>query len=322
MRIREYLNHAVDVIILKEYDYLIVGSGLYGSVCAYELSKKGYDVLVLERRNHVGGNVYTKKVKGIPVHMYGAHVFHTDNKEIWDYVNSITEFVPFTAQLIALSKGKQYNLPFNMNTFYQLWGTETPDSVKRIMNEQKLNISNPKNLEEQVLSTVGIDIYETLIKEYTEKQWGKECKELPKEIIQRIPIRYTYDNNYFNDKYQGIPEEGYSPMIDIMLNDVDIKIKTDYLKNKKYWNSISSKIIYTGCIDEFYNYKFGHLEYRSLMFKHEIMKKDNYQGLALKNFIDKSIPYTRQIEHKHFHRTESEYTVITKEYPTEPNYKF
>ena len=298
------------------YDYLIVGAGLFGSVFAHEATKKGKKCLVIDKRNHVGGNVYCENIDGINVHKYGAHIFHTNDKSIWDYVNQFAEFNNYVNSPVSISKGKLYNLPFNMNTFYQLWGTKTPDEAKNIIEKQieEFGVKNPKNLEEQALSLIGKDVYETLIKEYTEKQWGTKATELPPFIIKRLPVRYTFDNNYFNDKYQGIPIGGYNKIIDGLLEGIDIKTNIDFFKNKEALLSLSKKIIYTGKIDEFYDYKYGNLEYRSLRFENTTLNTANYQGNAVVNYNDADVPYTRIIEHKHFEFGKQKNTVITKEY--------
>lgn len=300
-------------------DYLIVGSGLFGSVMAHELNKAGKKVKVIEKRDHIGGNVYCENVDDIAVHKYGAHIFHTNDKEVWDYVNGFVEFNRYTNSPIALSKGKIYNLPFNMNTFNQLWGVATPLDAKNKILEQSLELNNktPDNLEEQAISLVGRDIFETLIKEYTEKQWGRECCDLPAFIIKRLPVRFTFDNNYFNDKYQGIPIGGYNGLITSLLSNIEVEINVDYFDNKEYWDSLTKKVIYTGPIDKFFDYKFGALDYRSLQFEHETLNVDNFQGNAVVNYIDKKYPFTRIIEHKHFDFGKQDKTVITREYPKE-----
>ena len=304
---------------MKKYDYLIVGAGLYGAIFAYEATKRGKNCLIIDKRNHIGGNIFTEKVNGINVHKYGAHIFHTSNKEVWDYMNSFVEFNRYTNSPIANYKGEIYNLPFNMNTFYQLWKTRTPHEAKKKIQEQvdELNILEPKNLEEQALSLVGQDIYFKLIKGYTEKQWGRKATELPSFIIKRLPVRFTYDNNYFNDRYQGIPIGGYTKIIEKMIATVEIKLNTDFFEDKNNWLNIADKIVYTGMIDQFFDYKFGTLEYRSLRFESEILDIENYQGNAVVNYTESSIPYTRIIEHKHFEFGEHPNTIITKEYPTE-----
>mgnify|MGYP003411913328 FL=1 len=302
---------------MKKYDYLIVGSGLFGSVFAYEVTKRGKKCLVIDKRNHLGGNVFCENIEGINVHKYGAHIFHTNDKAIWDYVNQFVEFNNYINSPLSFSKGQLYNLPFNMNTFYQLWNLSSPEDVKRKIEEQikKYGNVNPKNLEEQALSLVGKDIYETLIKEYTEKQWGRKASELPAFIIKRLPVRFTFDNNYFNDKYQGIPIGGYNKIIEGLLKNIDIQVDTDFFKNKNYFESLAEKIVFTGKIDAFFDYRFGKLEYRSLKFETETLNSENFQGNAVVNYNDAAIPYTRIIEHKHFEFGKQPKTVITKEYP-------
>ncbi|MDM5314905.1 UDP-galactopyranose mutase [Fictibacillus sp. b24] len=301
------------------YDYLIVGAGLFGATFAYEANKRGKKCLVIDRRNHIGGNIYCEDIEGINVHKYGAHIFHTNNKEIWDYVNQFTEFNGYINSPIANYQGQIYNLPFNMNTFNKLWGVITPQQAKEKIEEQKLNagITQPKNLEEQAISLVGTDIYEKLIKGYTEKQWGRPANELPDFIIKRLPVRFTYDNNYFNDKFQGIPVGGYTRIIEKMLEGSEVKLGVDYFKEREELSKTSRKIVFTGMIDEFYNYEFGVLEYRSLRFETELIDNENFQGNAVVNYTDPETPYTRIIEHKHFEFGNQEKTVITKEHPTE-----
>lgn len=303
----------------QKYDYLIVGTGLFGSVCAHELNKEGKKVLMLEKRNHTGGNVYTEKHNGINVHKYGAHIFHTNDKDIWDYVNSFVSFNRYTNSPLANYKGKLLNLPFNMNTFYQLWGTVTPKEAKDKIEEQKKEVEGkePKNLEEQAISLVGRDIYEKLIKGYTEKQWGRDCKELPAFIIKRLPVRFTYDNNYFTDLYQGVPIGGYSAMVEKMLEGIEVRLGVDYLKNKELYDSLAVNVIYTGPIDEYFDNKLGKLEYRSLEFKTREIDTENFQGNAVVNYTEKEVPYTRVIEHKHFESADTPHTVVTEEYPKE-----
>ena len=303
---------------MKQYDYLIVGCGLFGSVVAEQMTKKGKSCLVIDKRGHIGGNVYTNTVNGITVHQYGAHIFHTNDKRVWKYINSFAEFNRYTNSPIANYKGTLYNLPFNMNTFYQMWGAVTPDDVHKIIELQKkmANIEKPSNLEEQAISLVGRDIYETLIKGYTEKQWGRKATELPPSIIKRIPVRFVFDNNYFNDNYQGIPIGGYTPIIERMLVDCDVMLNTDYLKKKDYFDNMAARIIYTGEIDRYFNYCYGRLEYRSLRFDTTLLNGvENYQGNAVVNYTDAEVPYTRIIEHKHFEFGNQRDTVITKEYP-------
>lgn len=304
---------------MNNYDYLIVGAGLFGAVFACEATKAGKKCLVLDKRNHVGGNVYCENIEGINVHKYGAHIFHTNDKGLWDYVNQFVEFNHYVNSPLAHSKGKLFNLPFNMNTFYQLWGTKTPEEAKNKINEQiaLYGVEKPKNLEEQALSLVGKDIYENFIKEYTEKQWGRKATELPAFIIKRLPIRFTFDNNYFNDKYQGIPIGGYNKLIDGLLKDIEVRVNTDYFSDKKNFDKMSKKVVFTGKIDEYFNYKLGILEYRSLHFESEILEIDNFQGNAVVNYNDASYDFTRIIEHKHFEFGKQSKTVITKEYPQE-----
>lgn len=312
----------------KVYDYLVVGSGLYGATFAHFAKKQGKSCLVIDKRPHLGGNVYCENIEGINVHKYGAHIFHTNNKEVWDFVNSIVEFNRYTNCPIANYQGKLYNLPFNMNTFYQMWGVTTPAEAQAKIEEQKaevvtmLNGRETKNLEEQALTLVGKDIYEKLIKGYTEKQWGRKCTELPAFIIKRLPIRLVFDNNYFNDKYQGIPIGGYNKLIEGLLEGVETKIGTNFFENRVYWESIAEKIVFTGKIDEFYNYQFGKLKYRTVRFEEEIHDTPNYQGNAVINYTERNIPYTRIIEHKHFEMFGAEIektlkTVISKEYSME-----
>ena len=304
---------------MKKYDYLIVGAGLYGSIFAYEMNKKGKKCLVIDKRNHIGGNIYCENIEGINVHKYGAHIFHTSNKEVWEYINQFCEFNNYINSPIANYKGEIYNLPFNMNTFNKLWGVVTPKEAKEKIEEQKkeFSITEPKNLEEQAISLIGKDIYEKLIKGYTEKQWGRKATELPAFIIKRLPVRFTYDNNYFNDRYQGIPIGGYTKIIEKMLDGIEVKLNTNFFDNREYFENIAEKIVFTGMIDEFYNYKFGKLEYRSLRFETETLDEENYQGNAVVNYTEKEIPYTRIIEHKHFEFGKQKKTVITKEYPSE-----
>lgn len=299
------------------YDYLIVGAGLFGSVFAYEATKKGKTCLVVDKRKHIGGNVYTENIKGINVHKYGAHIFHTSNKMIWDYIQQFATFNRYTNSPIAIYKDEVYNLPFNMNTFSKLWGIKTPQEAKEIIENQrkKSGIINPSNLEEQAISLVGKDIYEKLIKGYTQKQWGKSCDKLPSFIINRLPVRFTYDNNYFNDLYQGIPVGGYTQIFEKMLASSEVRLNCDYLKHRDELNAFAKKIIYTGMIDEYFDYCYGELEYRSLRFDTEILNMDNFQGNAVVNYTDADVPYTRIIEHKHFEYGTQDSTIITKEYP-------
>ncbi|HOV25842.1 MAG TPA: UDP-galactopyranose mutase [Pseudobacteroides sp.] len=300
-----------------KYDYLVVGSGLYGSIFAHEANKRGKKCLVVEKRDHVGGNIYTKNIEGINVHCYGAHIFHTSNKRVWDYMNSFAEFNRYTNSPIAVFKDEIYNLPFNMNTFNKMWGVKTPAEAKQKINEQvnEANIKEPKNLEEQAISLVGKDIYEKLVKGYTEKQWGMKATELPPFIIKRLPVRFVYDNNYFDDKYQGIPIGGYTRIIEKLLEGIEVKLNTDFFTYRKELKNIAHKVLFTGMIDEFYNYRFGELEYRSLKFEHELLNEENYQGNAVINYTEYDVPYTRIIEHKHFEYGTQSKTIITKEYP-------
>ena len=300
-----------------KYDYLIVGAGLFGAVFAHEMTKVGKKCLIIEKRNHIGGNVYTEFIENINVHKYGAHIFHTNNKEIWDYINQFANFNRYTNSPIANYKGELYNLPFNMNTFYQMWGVKTPEEAKAKINQQKeeYKIENPKNLEEQAISLIGKDIYEKLVKGYTEKQWGRKCNELPAFIIKRLPVRYTFDNNYFNDLYQGIPIGGYTKIIEKMLENIEVKLNTDFFTDKEKWMNLADKIIFTGMIDQYYDYCYGELEYRGLNFEFETLNQENYQGNAVVNYTDAETPFTRIIEHKHFEASDSQKTIITKEYP-------
>ena len=300
-----------------EYDYLIVGAGLFGAIFAHEMNKNGNKCLVIEKRSHIGGNVYTQLVENINVHKYGAHIFHTNNKEVWEYINQFAEFNRYTNSPVANYKGELYNLPFNMNTFYQMWGVKTPEEAKAKIEEQKAEskIENPQNLEEQAISLIGKDIYEKLVKGYTEKQWGKKCDELPSFIIKRLPVRFTFDNNYFNDLYQGIPIGGYTKIIEKMLCGVEVKLNTDFFDDKEKWLNCADKIIFTGMIDQYYDYCYGELEYRGLNFEFETLDVENYQGNAVINYTDAETPYTRIIEHKHFENSNSPKTIITKEYP-------
>ncbi len=303
----------------KEYDYLIVGSGLYGAIFAHEATKRGKKCLVIDKREHIAGNIYTKPVEGINVHTYGAHIFHTSNKKIWDYVNSFVEFNRYTNSPVANYNGELFNLPFNMNTFYQLWKVKTPAEAKAKLEEQigDAFVEDPQNLEEQAMSLVGKDIYFKLIKSYTEKQWGRKATELPAFIIKRLPVRFTFDNNYFNDTYQGIPNGGYTRIIEKMLEGIEVRLGLDYFKDRAALNALAEHVVYTGMIDEFYDYKFGTLEYRSLRFEHETLDMENYQGNAVVNYTDGDTPFTRIIEHKHFEFGTQEKTVITREYPSE-----
>ena len=307
--------------MLKKYDYLIVGAGFYGAVSAYELKKKGYKCLVIEKRNHIGGNCYTETVDGINVHKYGAHIFHTNDREIWEYVNQLVEFNRYTNSPVAINNGKLYNLPFNMNTFYQIWGVRTPkEAVDKIAEQtEKYKDVNPQNLEEQALKLVGDDIYNILIKEYTEKQWGMKATELPAFIIKRLPIRFTFDNNYFNDTYQGVPIGGYTKIFEKLLEETEVLLNTDFFANRGYFEALAEKIIYTGPIDKFFNYEAGKLNYRSLRFENESLDIENFQGNAVVNYTSHEETFTRIIEHKHFEFGTQKKTVITKEYPQDWN---
>lgn len=309
---------------MKKYDYLIVGAGLYGAVMAYELGKKGKKCLVIDRRDHIAGNIYCEEIEGIHVHKYGAHIFHTSDKKIWEYMNQFTEFNNYINSPVAVYKDELYNLPFNMNTFSKMWGIRTPGEAKAIIEKQRkeTGITEPKNLEEQALFLGGRDIYEKLIKGYTEKQWGRKCTELPSFIIKRLPVRFIYDNNYFNDKYQGIPMGGYTQIIEKMLDGIEVKLNYDYFEHKQELDNIAEKIVFTGPIDKYYDYKFGELEYRSLRFEEEELNIQNYQGNAVVNYTEYEVPYTRIIEHKHFEYAKSlgqedtiSKTIITREYP-------
>lgn len=301
---------------MKKYDYILVGSGLYSGVFAWFAKQKGKKCLVLEKRDHIGGNVYCENTEGIHVHKYGAHIFHTSNKEVWQFVNSLAEFNRYTNSPVANYKGEMYNMPFNMNTFSKMWNISTPAEAKKIIEEQKKEITGePKNLEEQAISLVGREIYEKLVKGYTEKQWGRDCTALPAFIIKRLPVRYTYDNNYFNDLYQGIPIGGYNVIIDRLFEGCDIETGVDYLEKKEYYDGLGEKIVYTGTIDAYYKYQFGKLEYRSLRFESEVLDEENHQGVAVVNYTDRETPYTRIIGHKHFEFGTQPKTVITREYP-------
>ncbi len=306
---------------MAQYDYLIVGAGLFGAAFAQEMHKKGKRCLVIDKRSHIGGNAYTEEIEGIQVHKYGAHIFHTSDKEVWDYVNAFAEFNRYTNSPVARYKDELYNLPFNMNTFYALWGVKTPEEAKAKIEEQRAEALSgregrePVNLEEQAIALAGRDIYEKLVKGYTEKQWGRRATELPPFIIKRLPVRFTFDNNYFNDTYQGIPIGGYTAMIDKMLEGSEVRLNTDYFADREALNASADRIVYTGPIDAYYDYCYGPLEYRSLRFETEILDIPNYQGNAVVNYTEYEIPYTRIIEHKHFELGTQEKTVITREYP-------
>ena len=315
----------------KTYDYLIVGAGIYGATFACMAHRQGKKCLVIDKRNHLGGNIYCENIEGINVHKYGAHIFHTSNKKVWDFANSIVEFNRYTNSPIANYKGKQYNLPFNMNTFYQMWGVLTPAEAQAKIEEQRQEalermkadgVTEPRNLEEQAQLLIGKDIYEILIKGYTEKQWGRKCSELPAFIIKRLPVRFVHDNNYFNDRFQGIPMGGFNKLIDGLLEGVEVKLNTDFFDNRQHWESVADKILYTGKLDEYFDYKMGKLEYRTVRFEEEILDMPNYQGNAVMNFTDAEVPYTRIIEHKHFEMFGDDVykcpkTVISREYSSE-----
>ena len=297
-----------------KYDYLVVGAGLYGAVFAYEAKKKGKTCLVIDKRDHIAGNIYCENVSGINVHKYGAHIFHTSDKKIWEYVNQFAEFNNYINSPVARYKNELYNLPFNMNTFSKMWNIATPQEAKDIIASQ---IAEPKNLEEQALSLVGKDVYEKLIKGYTEKQWGRDCKDLPSFIIKRLPLRFIYDNNYFNDRYQGIPIGGYTKIVEKMLDGIEVRLNTNYLDNREEFDAMADKIVYTGMIDQFYDYKLGVLEYRSVRFETEELPMENYQGNAVVNYTEREVPYTRIIEHKHFEFGKQPTTIISREYSSE-----
>lgn len=315
----------------KQYDYLVVGSGLYGATFAYFARQSGKRCLVIDKRNHLGGNIYCENCEGINIHKYGAHIFHTDNSLVWQFVNRFVTFNRYTNSPIANYRGRQYNLPFNMNTFCQMWGVMTPDEAKARIEEQRAEalfamreagVDRPRNLEEQALSLVGRDIYEILVKGYTEKQWGRKCSDLPAFIIKRLPVRFVHDNNYFNDRFQGIPIGGYNKLIDGLLDGIETKTDADFFVNRSFWKSLAEKIVFTGKIDEYYDYRFGKLDYRSLTFEHKILNTPNYQGNAVMNYTDRDVPYTRTIEHKHFEMFglavyNCPKTVVTWEYPVE-----
>lgn len=304
---------------MKRYDYLIVGAGLYGAVFARELTRRGKSCLVIDRRNHVAGNIYTEKMAGINVHKYGAHIFHTSDREVWEYVNQFAEFNNYVNSPLAVYRDELYNLPFNMNTFSKMWGIRTPKEARQMIERQvaELGITAPQNLEEQALSLVGTDVYTKLIKGYTEKQWGRDCRELPAFIIRRLPCRFTYDNNYFNDRWQGIPIGGYTQMVEKMLEGADVLLQTDYFDLIREQSELAHTVVYTGCIDEFFGYRLGALKYRSVRFETEELPEENYQGNAVVNYTDREVPYTRVIEHKHFEFGKQPTTVISREYSAE-----
>ncbi len=316
---------------MTKYDYLIVGAGLFGATFAYRAKQKGKTCLVIDKRPHLGGSVYCENIEGINVHKYGAHIFHTSNKQVWEFVNSFVEFNRYTNSPIANYKGRLYNLPFNLNTFYQIWGVTTPEEAKAKIDEQKADavaemkaagVSEPRNLEEQALVLIGKDIYNTLVKGYTEKQWGRKCTELPAFIIKRLPIRFVHDNNYFNDKYQGIPIGGFNKLINGLLEGIETRTNADFFEQRYYWESVADRIVYTGAIDEYFGYKLGKLEWRTVSFEEEVLDIPNYQGNAVMNFTDAAVPYTRIIEHKHFEMFGQKVydcpnTVISREYSTE-----
>ena len=304
---------------MKRYDYLIVGAGLYGAVFARELTQRGKSCLVIDRRNHIAGNIYTEKMAGINVHKYGAHIFHTSDREVWEYVNQFAEFNNYVNSPLAVYRDELYNLPFNMNTFSKMWGIRTPKEARQMIERQvaELGITEPQNLEEQALSLVGTDVYTKLIKGYTEKQWGRDCRDLPAFIIRRLPCRFTYDNNYFNDRWQGIPIGGYTQMVEKMLEGADVLLQTDYFDLIREQPELAHTVVYTGCIDEFFGYRLGALKYRSVRFETEELPEENYQGNAVVNYTDREVPYTRVIEHKHFEFGKQPTTVISREYSAE-----
>ncbi len=309
----------MEVVDIKQYDYLIVGCGLFGATFAERMHASGKKCLIIDKRNHIAGNTYTEEVNNIRIHVYGAHIFHTDDDEIWNYVNRFGRFSGFINSPLAFYKGEIYNLPFNMNTFAKMWQITKPEEARNIIEKQKamFGVASPRNLEEQAINLVGMDIYEKLIKGYTKKQWGIDPIELPPSIIKRLPVRYTYNNNYFNDKYQGIPENGYTSLVENMITGIDIRLNVDYNRNREQYDALARKIVYTGPIDQFFACRFGELEYRSLRFEHEALDVDNYQGNAVVNYTDQDIPYTRIIEHKFFENRNQAGTIITREYPAE-----
>lgn len=313
------------------YDYLVVGAGLFGAVFAHLATKQGKRCLVIDRRSQLGGNLYCETIEGINVHRYGAHIFHTASKKVWDFVNSLVEFNRYTNSPVANYQGQLYNLPFNMNTFYQMWGVTTPEQAEAKLAEQRAEaiekmqadgVDEPRNLEEQALTLIGKDIYEKLIKGYTEKQWGRKCTQLPAFIIKRLPVRLVFDNNYFNDSYQGIPKGGYNRLFDALLQGIETRVDTDFFENRAYWESMAHRVVFTGKIDEYFDYQFGNLEYRTVRFEEQVLQQSNYQGTAVVNYTEAEVPYTRVIEHKHFEMFGAEVdrcqkTVISKEYSTE-----
>lgn len=301
----------------KHYDYLVIGAGLFGAVFAHEAVKAGFTVLVLEKRDHIAGNIYTEEVEGIDVHKYGAHIFHTSDKNIWSYVDKFAEFNNFVNSPVANYKGEMYNMPFNMNTFSKMFNISTPAEAMEVLDKERAEITGePQNLEEQAISLVGRTVYTKLVKGYTEKQWGRDCTELPAFIIKRLPVRFTYDNNYFNDRYQGIPCEGYTTMVERMLDGADVVLNTNFLDDREKWLGMADNCVYTGPIDEYFGYRLGKLEYRSLKFETEVLDEENHQGVAVVNYTDRETPYTRIIEHKHFNFGTQPKTVVTREYPT------
>ena len=301
----------------KKYDYLIVGAGLFGATFARIMTDAGKTCLVIDKRNHIGGNVYTESVEGINVHRYGAHIFHTSNKYVWNFINKFAKFNNFINAPLACYKGRYFSLPFNMNTFHELWGINTPEEAKAKISSQTIDVDEPKNLEEQALKLVGRDVYETLIKGYTEKQWGRDCKDLPPFIIKRIPLRFEYNNNYFNDTYQGIPIGGYTKMIAKMLDGIDVMLGVDFAEIKDYQHKLARKTVFTGMIDEYFDFCFGHLKYRTLCFETERVENKTYQKSAVVNYTEKAVPYTRIIDHKQFEFGDQDFSVVTKEYPAE-----
>ncbi len=301
-------------VVQMGYDYLIIGAGIFGSVFAREMKDNGKKCLVIDKRPHIGGNCYTERIEGIDVHKYGAHIFHTNSQKIWEYVNRFTDFIHYQHEILAKNGDDEFSLPFNMNTFEKMWGIDDPEEIKKIIAEQSAHIGTPRNLEEQAIKMVGTDIYEKLIKNYTKKQWNRDPKDLPASIIKRLPLRFIYDNNYFNDKYQGIPVNGYTEMFNRLLDGIDVRLSIDFFENREL-SKLASKIIYTGAIDQYFDYCFGKLEYRSLRFEEEILGIDDYQGRSVVNYTDDETPFTRIIEHKHFTGVETRETIITREYP-------